>query len=226
MAYQATLQIDRAEFAKTPEERAQAEMFLSFLTPIVKGALTEWANECAYHALQCFGGHGYVQEWGMEQLARDARITTIYEGTTQIQALDLLGRKTLHTQGAGLKMFLAQIDSFCGNEPNGEFTEALRASAKLWQDVTAEIGSKTSSDPDALGASSVDYLFLSAYVCLAYWWAVSAQVAKASGDTAMATSKLETARFYYARILPRAAMHAAGIRSGSASLMALDADFF
>lgn len=201
-------------------------MFLSFLTPIVKGALTEWANECAYHALQCFGGHGYVQEWGMEQLARDARITTIYEGTTQIQALDLIGRKTLHTQGAGLKLFLAQIDSFCSNEPNGEFTETLRASAKLWQDVTAEIGSNTSSDPDALGASSVDYLFLSAYVCLAYWWAVSAQVAKASGDTAMAKAKLETARFYYARILPRAAMHAAGIRSGSASLMALDANQF
>jgi alkylation response protein AidB-like acyl-CoA dehydrogenase len=226
LAYQATLQIDRAEFGKTPEDRTQAEMFLSFLTPIVKGALTEWANECAYHALQCFGGHGYVQEWGMEQLARDARITTIYEGTTQIQALDLIGRKTLHTQGAGLKLFLAQIDSFCSNAPDGEFTEALRAAAKLWQDVTAEIGSKTSSDPDALGASSVDYLFLSAYVCLAYWWVVSAQAAKASGDAALATSKLETARFYYSRILPRAAMHAAGIRSGSASLMALDADLF
>ena len=226
LAYQATLQIDRAEFGKTPEDRAQAEMFLSFLTPIVKGALTEWANECAYHALQCFGGHGYVQEWGMEQLARDARITTIYEGTTQIQALDLIGRKTLHTQGAGLKLFLSQIVSFCSNEPNGEFTESLRAAAKLWQDVTAEIGSITSSDPDALGASSVDYLFLSAYVCLAYWWAVSAQAAKASGDAALAKSKLETARFYYSRILPRADMHAAGIRSGSASLMALDADLF
>jgi hypothetical protein len=226
LAYQATLQIDRAEFGKTPEDRAQAEMYLSFLTPIVKGALTEWANECAYHALQCFGGHGYVQEWGMEQLARDARITTIYEGTTQIQALDLIGRKTLHTQGAGLKLFLSQIEAFCLSNPDGEFTEALRASAKLWQDVTGEIGKSVAGDPDSPGASSVDYLFLSAYVCLAYWWAVSAQAAKATGDAALASAKLETARFYFARLLPRAGLHAAGIRSGSGNLMALDADLF
>ena len=226
LAYQATLQIDRAEFGKSPEDRAQAEMFLSFLTPIVKGALTEWANECAYHALQCFGGHGYVQEWGMEQLARDARITTIYEGTTQIQALDLLGRKTLHTQGAGLKLFLAQIENYCAGEPDGEFTQALRDAAALWSAVTREIGGKVVADPDALGAGSSDYLFLSAYVCLAYWWAESARVAGASGDAALAASKRETARFYFARILPRAGMHAAAIRSGSASLMALDAELF
>ena len=220
------MQIDRAEFGGSAEARAEAEMYLSFLTPIVKGALTEWANECAYHALQCFGGHGYVQEWGMEQLARDARITTIYEGTTQIQALDLLGRKTLHTQGAGLKLFLAQIDKFCTSEPNSEFTGALREAAALWRDITGEIGGKVAANPDELGASSMDYLFLSAYICLAYWWAESACVADASGDATLAASKRETARFYFARILPRAAMHAAAIRSGSASLMALNADLF
>ena len=222
LAYQATLQIDRFEFGKTPEDRAQAELMLGFLTPIVKGALTEWANECAYHALQCFGGHGYVQEWGMEQLARDARITTIYEGTTQIQALDLIGRKTLHTQGAGLKLFLAQIDAFCAANPDGEFTARLRDTAMLWQAVTGEIAAAAVSDPDAPGACSVDYLFLSAYACLAYWWAESVRVADASGDAGRAASKRETARFYFARILPRAAMHASCIRSGSGTLMALD----
>jgi len=226
LAYQATVQIDRAEFADSADARAEAELFLSFLTPIVKGALTEWANECAYHALQCFGGHGYVQEWGMEQLARDARITTIYEGTTQIQALDLLGRKTLHTRGAGLKLFLAQIDQFCTSEPNAEFTATLRDAAALWDGITAEIGRNAADDPDAIGASSTDYLFLSAYVCLAYWWAESVRVADASGDPGLATAKRETARFYYARILPRAAMHAAAIRSGSSSLMALDSAGF
>lgn len=226
LAYQATVQFDRAEYADSAEARAEAELFLSFLTPIVKGALTEWANECAYHALQCFGGHGYVQEWGMEQLARDARITTIYEGTTQIQALDLLGRKTLHTQGAGLKLFLAQIEAFCSADPDGEFTQALRDAAALWSVITREIGGKVAADPDELGASSSDYLFLSAYICLAYWWAESARVASASSDAGLATSKQETARFYFARILPRAGMHAAAIRSGSASLMALDSALF
>jgi hypothetical protein len=226
LAYQATLQIDKAERAGSAEERAQAEMYLGFLTPIVKAALTEWANECAYHALQCFGGHGYVQEWGMEQLARDARITTIYEGTTQIQALDLLGRKTLHTQGAGLKVFLAQIDAFFTANPDSEFNAALRETAALWGKVTGEIAQKAAANPEELGAASYDYLFLSAYSCLAYWLAQSATVAGAKDDAAFATAKLETARFYFARILPRASQHAQSIRSGSASLMALDSGLF
>jgi hypothetical protein len=94
--------------------RAQARRrTVVILTPIVKALLTELANECAYHALQIFGGHGYIREAGMEQYARDARITTIYEGTTQIQALDLLGRKVMQTQGVGLKHFLEEISAFC-----------------------------------------------------------------------------------------------------------------
>ena len=226
LAYQATLQIDKAERAQDPEQKAQAELFLGFLTPIVKAALTEWANECAYHALQCFGGHGYVQEWGMEQLARDARITTIYEGTTQIQALDLLGRKTLHTQGAGLKVFLAQITDYCKTNPSCEFTPALQETAALWASVTQEIAQKSATNPEEVGASSYDYLFLSAYSCLAYWLAQSAQIASVGTDAAFATSKLETARFYFARILPRAQQHASSLRSGSNTLMNLDSDLF
>jgi alkylation response protein AidB-like acyl-CoA dehydrogenase len=226
LAYQATLQIDKAERAGSEAERAEAELFLSFLTPIVKAALTEWANECAYHALQCFGGHGYVQEWGMEQLARDARITTIYEGTTQIQALDLLGRKTLHAQGAGLKIFLSQIEAFNTANPDSEFSAPLQESAALWTAITAEIAKKASVNPEEIGAASYDYLFLSAYSCLAYWLAQSATVAAAKGDAAFATSKLETARFYFARLLPRAKQHADSIRSGSASLMGLDSALF
>src|SRR5574343_733227 len=138
LAYQATVEIDKAERAAGPEARAEAELFLGFLTPIVKGALTEWANECAYHALQCFGGHGYVREWGMEQLARDARITTIYEGTTGIQALDLLGRKTLHTQGAGLKRCIGLSDALVAAEPDGEFSARLKETAAPWAAVTRE----------------------------------------------------------------------------------------
>ncbi len=101
------------DHGKDEAERAQADALLGFLTPIVKACLTEWAIECTYHAQQCFGGHGYIQEWGMEQLARDARITTMYEGTTGIQALDLMGRKVMQLKGAGLKVFLGMIESFC-----------------------------------------------------------------------------------------------------------------
>ena len=226
LAYQATLQIDKAERSGSEAERAEAELFLGFLTPIVKAALTEWANECAYHALQCFGGHGYVQEWGMEQLARDARITTIYEGTTQIQALDLLGRKTLHTQGAGLKLFLGQIEAFRTANPDSEFSAPLQETAALWTAITAEIAEKASVNPEEIGAASYDYLFLSAYSCLAYWLAQSAAVAGAKSDAAFAAAKLETARFYFARLLPRARQHADSIRSGSASLMGLDSALF
>lgn len=226
IAYQATVQIDKVDRAKSPEEKAQAELFLGFLTPIVKAALTEWANECAYHSLQCFGGHGYVQEWGMEQLARDARITTIYEGTTQIQALDLLTRKTLHTQGAGLAMFIELIEDYCKNNSGSEFTKPLQETSALWSAVTQEIAQKSASNPEEIGASSYDYLFLSAYSCVAYWLAQSAQVAGKKDDAAFATSKLETARFYFARILPRAQQHATNLRSGSASLMALDSELF
>ena len=226
LAYEATIQIDKADRTRDAEAKAEAEMYLGFLTPIVKAALTEWANECAYHALQCFGGHGYVQEWGMEQLARDARITTIYEGTTQIQALDLLGRKTLHTQGAGLKKFLHHIETFSHDNPHNQFSKPLQDVAKLWADITGEISSAVATDPEQLGASSYDYLFLSAYSCVAYWLAESARIAQTKSDDDFAKSKLETARFYFARILPRANMHAANIRSGSASLMALDSGLF
>lgn len=226
LAYQATVQIDRAAHASNPEEKAEAELMLGFLTPIVKAALTEWANECCYHALQCFGGHGYVREWGMEQLARDARITTIYEGTTQIQALDLLGRKTLHNAAAGMQQFIRRIDAFCANNPDNVFVAELQSSASLWAEISAELDTRSKTDPEAIGAAAYDYLFLAAYVCLAYWWAEMARIAQISGDTALASSKTETARFYFQRILPRITLHAAAIRSGSNNLMATNTALF
>ena len=213
------------------EERKQADTLLGFLTPIVKGLLTEWGNECTYHALQCFGGHGYVREWGMEQLARDARITTIYEGTTGIQALDLLGRKTMQLQGAGLQMFLKMIQEFCTKHAADasltEFVLPLAEIAKQWGELTMEVGKKAMANADEVGAASVDYLFYSGYVALAYWWAKSVAAAEA-GDhpESFRTAKRETARFYFARILPRTLSHAAAMRAGSGSLMALDAALF
>ena len=102
LSYYAATIVDRVERSADADERKRADELLSFIIPIVKGLLTEAANECAYHAVQIFGGHGYIRETGVEQFARDARITTIYEGTTQIQAIDLLGRKICRPRARGL----------------------------------------------------------------------------------------------------------------------------
>jgi len=231
LAYHAATLVDVLEQATDTDEKRQADDLLSFLTPVVKACLTEWGVECSYHALQCFGGHGYVREWGMEQLARDARITTIYEGTTQIQALDLLGRKVLQTHGPGLRQFGAMIEAFCtehaGNAALAEFIGPLAEKAKELATLTLEIGSKATRDPEEIGAAAVDYLFHTGYVVLAYWWA-RAVATSAAGNypAAFKAAKRDTARFYYARILPRTMNHAVGIRAGAASLMALDADNF
>ncbi|WP_295940013.1 acyl-CoA dehydrogenase C-terminal domain-containing protein [uncultured Xanthomonas sp.] len=231
LALHAATLIDIAHSAQDPAEREQADVLVSFLTPISKACQTEWAVENTYHALQCFGGHGYIHEHGMEQLARDARITTLYEGTTGIQALDLIGRKTASSQGAGLKLFLAQIEAFltehADNPAVAEFVAPLREKAAEWAALTKRILQRAAGNPEELGAASYDYVFYSGYVVLAYWWARSVAAAEASAHgEAFKQSKRETARFYYARLLPRTLTHAAAIDSGATPLMTLaDAQF-
>ncbi|MDO5504669.1 MAG: acyl-CoA dehydrogenase C-terminal domain-containing protein [Pseudoxanthomonas suwonensis] len=227
----ALLQLDIALSSSDEATRKQADDLVGFLTPIVKGCLTEWGVETTYHAVQCFGGHGYIAEHGMEQLARDARITTLYEGTTGIQALDLMGRKTMQLKAAGLRVFLAEIEAFCaGNEGNdavAEFIGPLRAKAAEWLSLTSAIGSRAGNDPEEIGAAAWDYMFYSGYVALAYWWARMVAAAESSSHSqAFKQSKRATARFYFARLLPRADMHMASIEAGADSLMALDAEHF
>src|SRR5690606_10397460 len=231
LALHATTLVDVAERSKDEEARERADILLGFLTPITKGLLTEWGNECTYHALQCFGGHGYIREQGTEQLARDARITTIYEGTTGIQALDLLGRKTLQQQAAGLQLFLGMIREFCKEHAQdaalAEFLLPLAEVAKQWGELTMELGQKASASGEELGAAAVDYLFYSGYVALAYWWARAVATAEAGEHPAgFKAAKRETARFYFARILPRTQAHAAAIRSGAGNLMGLEDGLF
>ena len=231
LALHAATHVDILQRSSDAEEKKAADELLGFLTPIVKGLLTEWAIECTNHGLQCFGGHGYIRESGMEQLARDARITTIYEGTTQIQALDLLGRKIMQLQGAGMRRFLGMIQKFCeSNATNAamiEFILPLAEVTKQWGELTMEIGRKSTSNAEEVGAAAVDYLYYSGYVALAYWWARAVAAAEAGTHPAQfKTMKRETARFYFARILPRIHGHAAAMRSGAGNLLALDAGAF
>ena len=224
-------QLDIAERAKDAAERERAETLVSFLTPISKACLTEWSIENTYNAVQCFGGHGYIAEHGIEQLARDARITTLYEGTTGIQSLDLIGRKTASTQGAGLKLFLAEVEAFAKQHEDdaelAEFIAPLRAKCGEWAKLTQDVLQRAASNPEELGAASTDYLFYSGYVVLAYWWARSVAAANASARSqAFKDAKRDTARFFYGRILPRTLAHRAAIESGADTLMAMPAESF
>jgi len=235
LIYFCAKQVDIAHRSPHETERTAAESLLALLTPIAKGFLTEAGVESAYLGMQVFGGHGYIAEWGMEQNLRDARISTLYEGTTGIQALDLLGRKVLGSQGKTLMSFTAIVHKFCkANADNAalkEFIEPLSQLNQEWGETTMKIGMAAMKNPDEAGAASVDYLMYSGYVTLAYLWAAQAQVAAqklAAGTTEQGfyTAKLQTARFYFQRILPRTRMHVAAMQSGAGNLLEMnEADF-
>ncbi len=227
--------VDVVEVEKDAAKKAEAESKLALLTPIAKAFLTELGLECTSHGVQVYGGHGFIKEWGMEQLMRDTKISCLYEGTTGIQALDLLARKILGSKGELIKPFAAEVTAFCTenitDEQMSEFIRPMITIAPNWQKMTQEIGMKAMQNPDEIGAASVDYLMYSGYLTLAYFWAKMAkvafdQLAAGTDDKAFYEAKIKTARFYFARILPRAHGHAACIENGAASMMAHDEEEF
>ena len=182
---------------------------------------------------QCLGGHGYIAEHGLEQLARDARITTLYEGTTGIQALDLLGRKVLQLKGEGMQAFgahLLQLVTDCMAVPQlASHAQELGKAAQELQELTLHIAQAVQKDGNEVGAAAYDYLMYSGYVVLGYWWLRAAKTVLDGGITADAefsAAKLETADFYFARLFPRTRTHAAAIRSGAAPLMTMPESHF
>ena len=217
------------------ETSKNAEQLLSFLTPIAKAFLTEVGFESANHGVQIYGGHGFIREWGMEQNVRDSRISMLYEGTTGIQALDLLGRKVLQTQGASLRAFTKIIHKFCeAHALNAELkpmVEQLSVLNKEWGDITMAIGAKAMQNPEHVGAVSVDYLMYSGYVTLAYLWAKAASIAQQklaeeTTEEAFYKAKIKTANFYFKRILPRTAGHKGSLEGGLECLMDMAEDDF
>ena len=198
-----------------------AAKLMGLLTPISKGFLTECGIESANLGVQVYGGHGYIREWGMEQNVRDARISTLYEGTTGIQAMDLLGRKVLLDGGQTLTAFIEIIQSSLA-DIDAEFQSLLKTQLADWQSLTQAIMVKAGSNIDELGASAFDYLMYSGYIVTSWMWARMASVAlvnSKSNDTAFYRLKVETARFYFQKILPRAQMHKLQIENGCSSIM-------
>jgi len=235
MLYYLSMQGDVVEHAEDEEAKKLADDLMAFLTPIAKAFCTEAGLEAANHGVQVFGGHGFIREWGMEQIVRDTRISTLYEGTTGIQALDLLGRKVMLTQGALLKNFTKIVHKFCkenaDNESMAEFIAPLSAVNKEWGDVTTQIGMRAMANQEEIGAAAVDYLMYSGYITLAYFWALMAksaqeQLAAGSSDVGFYTAKVQTARFYFKRILPRTKAHVETLNGGIDSLMEMEEDNF
>ncbi len=216
------------------KRKQHAEGLLALLTPVFKGFVSEVGIEAASLGVQIYGGHGYIREWGMEQNLRDSRIATLYEGTTGIQALDLLGRKVLSTGGKMLQPFVQEILTFCdqqGQSPELQgFSNLLRNEVQSWLEVTTLLGKAAMKDPEEVGAASVDYLMYSGYLVLAYFWARTVKVSQEQIDQGNEDSfyiaKLHTARFYFDRILPRTESLKRTMTSGAGNLMTMDAACF
>ncbi|GAC1371038.1 MAG: acyl-CoA dehydrogenase C-terminal domain-containing protein [Aquirhabdus sp.] len=210
---------------------------LGFFTPILKGFLTEMGLESANLGMQVFGGHGYIKEHGMEQIVRDARISTLYEGTTGIQALDLLGRKVLlGSKGKVVRDFTSDILKFCGNQANHKnmrgFAWDLTKICAQWNTLTLRLMLMARKDRDVVSSACNDYLMYSGYAMMAFMWArMAAKSFKAlekggSESPEFYQAKIQTAEFFFERLLPRAQGHAESMVKPSKSLMQMDINSF
>ncbi|MBJ2258620.1 acyl-CoA dehydrogenase C-terminal domain-containing protein [Pseudomonas psychrophila] len=220
-------QLDLAKFSTEPREQEDASALVALLTPVAKAFFTDNGFDSCVLGQQVLGGHGYVREWGQEQLVRDVRIAQIYEGTNGIQALDLLGRKVIANGGASLRMFTAQVRDFASSPGKPYASELLDAVRRL-EDVSDWLQARAKVNPNETGAACVEYLHLFGYVAYAWLWARMADVAQRSmeAEPAFYSAKLATAKFYFSRMLPRTLSLEHTIRTGSESLYELDAASF
>jgi hypothetical protein len=212
-----------------------AESKLALLTPIVKAFLTETAQETTSYGMQVFGGHGFIKEWGMEQLARDTRICTMYEGTTGIQAIDLLARKVVGSNGKLLTVFTNEVKEYCKSiRDKSQFnawSNSIDTHIDEWHQVTEDIMHRAAKNPAELGAASVDYLMYSGYVVVGYFWLQMAVVAQqkldeGTSDPEFYQAKLHTTKFYFDRLLTRTRSLVSAMESGADNLMNMEEEQF
>ncbi len=228
-----SLALDRAERDPDPAAREEADDFIGLMTPIIKAMLTDNAFAATNLGVQIFGGHGYIREWGMEQLVRDSRITMLYAGANGIQALDLVGRKMPMHNGRLLRRFFHPVDAWLRQRLEKpelqEFVMPVMKAFGRLQQVTALVAQKGMADPDEAGAAASEYLRAFGLVAMGYLWARIAEIAlgRLGGDEALFyKGKLATARFYMARVLPETNTLFVNIAAGAKSLMELEAEAF
>ncbi len=227
------LHLDLSHHAETEEERQQADAIVSFMTPVLKGFGTDRGFEVAVNMQQVYGGHGYVTEWGMEQIVRDARIAMIYEGANGVQALDLAGRKTAKDGGAVAKAFLAQIAADCDAagealafiaDPLGKAVHHGEAAAKMLVEQGA-------TDPQDMAGASYAWMQLVGVLAVGWMWLKQAKVAQAKldageGDEGFLKAKLATAEFYAEQQLPLCTALRHRVKAGAGAMLALAPDQF
>ena len=234
LVYWAALMEDMELVHEDEKFRERCDDFLGLLTPVIKGYLTDKAMATTIDCQQIFGGHGFIEEWGMSQFVRDMRIALIYEGANGVQALDLVGRKLARKGGRALMTLNAEIDTFLGensdNENLSEFIDGLKDSKQKLTEATMWLMQNGMTNPDNAGAGSVDYMHMMGLTTLAYMWAKMALVAQAAIDGGsndeFYTNKLITGRYFVLRMLPMMDAHLAKIKTGAAPLMALEAAAF
>lgn len=229
------LQVDLTHKAQTEEEREEADMMIGLLTPVIKGYGTDKGYEVATNMQQVFGGHGYIEEWGMSQFVRDARIAQIYEGTNGVQAMDLCGRKLAQKGGAAIQAFFKVVGEDIGAAKDDEalapMAEALEKALGQQQAATMWFMQNAMQNPNHLGAGAHHYMHIMGMVSLGWMWlrmAKTAAGALASGsdDKAFYEAKLASARYYMDRFLPDAGALRRKLESGSESMMALGEEAF
>ena len=235
LAYVAAAESDREHTATDPEQAQKHALRVGLYTPIVKGWLTELSQEVTYLGTQVHGGMGYIEETGSAQFYRDARIMTIYEGTTGIQGLDLAGRKTLGDNGEALKVLLDEIQATAEEMSAVSglemMADSLKTAVQTGEEARAWLLEHGSQDRNATGGVSVNFMMLMGYLCGG--WVMGNSALKAaqileggSVDEAFLKAKQITAQFYFEHLLPRTLAYIVTVKSGSESMMALDADQF
>lgn len=212
-----------------------ADGLISLMTPVIKGFLTDVGYAMTVEAQQVYGGHGYIEEWGMSQFTRDARIAMIYEGANGVQALDLVGRKLAQDGGKHVMAFFEMVKNFCAEQKDVEgmeaFIEPLKKASKDLQAAGMFFMQNGMKNPNAALAGSTDFMHMMGHVCLGLMWARMARasldaLASSPADAAFYETKLATGRYYMARRLPATALHLARIESGADTVMALSEDQF
>lgn len=213
------------------EERPKAEALAALMTPVAKAFFSDLGFESTVTGQQVFGGHGFIREWGQEQLVRDTRIAQIYEGTNGIQAMDLVGRKLAANGGKFMQLFIDDMNQFIAetsNDDMAEFIEPLSVAVSDLAKLTQSLLVAASKNPDELGSAACDYLHIFGYTAMAFVWAKMASVSHSlmADDPQFHQGKLITARYYFNRILPRRLSLMASAMSGAEYLYELDEDLF
>lgn len=230
------LRSDIAHRSADDNDRQLADDMISLLTPIIKGVLTDKGFDHAVMAQQMYGGHGYIEEWGMSQYVRDARIAMIYEGANGVQALDLVGRKLGQNGGRAIMAFFKEVEEFCAenrdNEQLAPLTKQLKKSLGDLQASTMWFMQNAMAKPDNAGAGSTDYMHLFGIVVLGYMWglmaksSVDALANGANGDADFYENKMKLAHFFMQRIAPETAYRKTCVEAGADTTMAMHADAF